>query len=422
MSGEAFLAIALSSLLVTHLAATATKVLQDIAWHELQEYCRRRERQRFDQIHDHADEVATSMETLMFLSVTVFALAGMGWMESQLMPSSRVAFFLIGVVIGTFVLLAAAVWIPKAIAEVTGTAFVYHTWHVWRGISRVVRPLTWGATLAPALLRRLLGITRETNEEEALEDEIRAIVVEGQHDGLIDSDVREMIEGVIELDDANVADIMTPRDKMDVMSLQLDWDQILQHVTQIGRTRIPVYDSSPNEIVGVLYVKDLFAALQQNDESRRPLADILRESWTVPASMHLDELLQQFLQTRNHLALVVDEYNAVTGLVTIEDVLEEIVGEIVDESDKEDLAEIRVIDDNHAIVQGRAHLQEINDQLGIDLPEDDEFDTIGGFLMHELGRVPKQGESIHWKNLKISVMEASGRRAELVRIASANSV
>ncbi len=276
--------------------------------------------------------------------------------------------------------------------------------------------------MAPALLRRLLGITRETNEEEALEDEIRAIVVECQHYGLIDSDVREMIEGVIELDDANVADIMTPRDKMNVMSLQLDWDQILQHVTQIGRTRMPVYDSSPDEIVGVLYVKDLFAALQQNDDSRRPLADILRESWTVPASMHLDELLQQFLQTRNHLALVVDEYNAVTGLVTIEDVLEEIVGEIVDESDKEDLGEIRVIDDSHTIVQGRAHLQEINEQLGFDLPEDDEFDTIGGFLMHELGRVPKQGESIHWKNLKISVMEASGRRAELVRIASANSV
>ena len=134
--------------------------------------------------------------------------------------------------------------------------------------------------------------------------------------------------------------------------------------------------------------------------------------------MHLDELLQQFRQTRNHLALVVDEYNAVTGLVTIEDVLEEIVGEIIDESDKEDLAEIRMIDDSQALVIGRAHLQEINEQLGYDLPEDEEFDTIGGFLMHRLGRVPKQGEVVQWNGLRISVVEASGRRAELVRIAA----
>ena len=251
-----------------------------------------------------------------------------------------------------------------------------------------------------------------------MEDEIRAIVVEGQHDGLLDSDVREMIEGVIELDDANVADIMTPRDEMDVMSLNFGWDDMLQYVTQVGRTRIPVFDGSPDDFVGVLYVKDLFAELGKPPTSRRQLGKILRESWNVPASMHLDELLQQFLRTRNHLALVVDEYTAVMGLVTIEDVLEEIVGEIVDESDKEDLGEIRVIDDGQAIVQGRAHVQEINERLGYDLPEDDEFDTIGGFLMHELGRVPKQGETIHWNNLRISVVEASGRRAELVRIAS----
>ena len=133
--------------------------------------------------------------------------------------------------------------------------------------------------------------------------------------------------------------------------------------------------------------------------------------------MPLDELLQQFRQTRNHLALVSDEYNAITGLVTIEDVLEEIVGEIVDESDKEESAEIRVVNDKEAIVVGDAHIQDINEQLGYDLPEDDEFDTIGGFLMHQLGHIPKEGESVHWNDLRIRVLEASRRRAELVRIA-----
>ena len=364
-----FLTVSLVSLLVAHLAATASKVLQDIAWHELEDYAKRNGKARFDDIHDHSESVATGTETLLYLSIAVHVFLGIAWISnSQWIGFDRGLDFVVGIAIGTFVLLGAVVWFPKAIAENAGTPFVYWSWPIWKSISAVLKPLSFGAGAADVLVRRLLDVNAEEDDEEALEEEILTIVAEGEHDGLLDSDTRDMIEGVIELDDANVADIMTPRDRMDVMSLDLNWSEMLAFVTEVGRTRIPVYSGSANEFIGILYVKDLFSELQRSEADRRPLADILRTKWNVPMTMHLDELLQQFRQTRNHLALVSDEYGAIAGLVTIEDVLEEIVGEIVDESDKEDPDEIRVIDDAEAEVVASVHVEDVNERLGCDLP------------------------------------------------------
>lgn len=423
MTPGGFLTVSLLSLGVAFLAAIASNVLKDIQWHELEDYSKRNDKLRFDAIHDNDEEVATGTETLLYLAIATHVFSGIAWIStSQFITFDSVGDSLLGVAVGTCVLLASVVWFPNAIAEHAGTKFLYHTWRGWQAIASVLRPFAYGAQGANFLIKRLMGVTEEESEEEALEEEIRTIVAEGQLDGLLDSDTRDMIEGVIELDDANVADIMTPRDKMDVMSVDLSWNEVLKYVTEVGRTRIPVYNGTPNEFIGVLYVKDLFAELSKPEQDRRSLHDILRTQWDVPMTMHLDELLQQFRQTRNHLALVSDEYNGVAGLVTIEDVLEEIVGEIVDESDKEDIAEIRIIGPHEAVVVGRAHVEEINEQVGCDLPEDDEFDTIGGFLMHRLGRVPKQGDTIHWHEMQITVLEASRRRAELVRICNEAAV
>jgi len=409
----------LLSLVIASLTAIVTKVLQDIYWHELEEYVRHRDRDRFDAIHDNADKVAISTESLFYLAIATHVFSGIAWASNlEFVGFDSRTDFAIGIAVGSTIFLFVLAWFPSAIAGYAGTAFLYHTWPVWQTVNVLLSPLSWCARSIDEIVRRLLDVTDDDDEEEALEDEIRTIVVEGQYDGLLDVDTRDMIEGVIELDDANVADIMTHRDKMDVMSVQLGWPEVLDYVTDVGRTRIPVYNGSQDEFLGVLYVKDLFAELRKPPEDRRKLRDVLRTKWNVPTTMRLDELLQQFRQTRNHLALVSDEYNSIVGLVTIEDVLEEIVGEIVDESDKEDLGEIRVLTDGAAEVIGRAHVQDINELLGCDLPEDDEFDTIGGFLMHQLGRIPKQGESVYWNDLQISVLEASGRRAELVRIAT----
>lgn len=418
MTPAVLFGVAIVSLAIAHLAATATRVLRDIAWHEL-EVRSRENKARFDIIRDEWEDVATGTETILYLAIAAHVLCLIAWASLSHVVNEFTLFNLsLGVTVGTFVLLATIVWFPNAIAEHGGTSFLYRSWNFWYGLTRVLRPLTWGSGPADLVMRRILNVTEEESEEEALEEEIRTIVAEGEHEGWLDSDTRDMIEGVIELDDANVADILTPRDKMDVMSVSLSWDEVLTYVTEVGRTRIPVHNGSANEFLGILYVKDLFTELRKPEPDRRRLQDILRPTWDVPTSLHLDELLQRFKQTRNHLALVVDEYKTIAGLVTIEDVLEEIVGEIVDESDKEAPGEIRVIAHNVAEVVGRAHVEDINEELGCDLPENEEFDTVGGFLMHRLGHIPKQGETLHWKDVLLTVVEASGRRAELVRIAS----
>ena len=250
-----------------------------------------------------------------------------------------------------------------------------------------------------------------------MEDEILSIVTEGQHDGLLEDDVREMIAGVIELDDTDVADIMTPRSEMDAIPIDMEWSEMLQFVVRVGRTRIPVYDKNLDDIVGLLYVKDLLAVLSDGAPQAAPrLRDITRDVARVPRSTRLDELLQNFLKTRSHLAIVVDEFLHVVGLVTIEDVLEEIVGEIVDESDAEEPGDIRWMTQHAAEIQGRAHVEEVNDALGVQLPISAEYDTVGGFILHEFGRIPLKGETLHWQDVKITVQEATRRRIERVRM------
>ncbi len=264
------------------------------------------------------------------------------------------------------------------------------------------------------MTRRLDGRATEWSEEEALEDEILSIVTEGQHDGLLEDDVREMIAGVIELDDTDVADIMTPRSEMDAIPIEMEWSEMLKFVMHVGRTRIPVYDKSLDDVIGLLYVKDLLAELCHGDESNRNLREILREVRQVPRSTRLDELLESFLNTRSHLAIVVDEFMHVVGLVTIEDVLEVIVGEIVDESDQEELDDIRWLDADNVEIQGRAHVEDVNETLGIELPLSPEYDTVGGLILHQLGRIPSEGESLQCQNLKITIQAATKRRIERV--------
>jgi CBS domain containing-hemolysin-like protein len=419
VTAVALAVLAVAALLLTTLAAVGTKVLQELPWHELDEYCRRqRRRDRFDEIHDRHEPAALVAESLQITAAALLTLtiaASLSHLGGAEPPTWRGLAVSLGLV--CLVLLFVAVWLPWAIARLWAAPFLFHTWAIWRATSWLLQPLSYGALAIDSVLRRLGGQVDQPSEEEAFEDEIRTIVTEGTRDGLLEADAREMIEGVIELGDRDVADIMTPRSEMDAIPVDLDWSEALRRVIQFGRTRIPVYDKSLDQVVGVLYVKDLLPEFAKPDSARRRrLQDILRRAWFVPKTKHLDDLLQSFLQTRNHMAIVVDEYSAVAGLVTIEDVLEEIVGEIVDEFDKEDLEEIRSIDENTADILGRTHLADINEQLGTDLPEPDDLDTVGGFVVKQLGRIPAAGVTVNWNNLKITVLEASRRRVERVRI------
>jgi len=411
--------IGLLSTLAAFVTATATKVVGELSWHELEEYCRLRKMpDRFDEIHGRADSVASTTETLQILFSIGALLAWTGLLlgdyAERSWPQNLAIFTTL-----YLVCLATVLWIPREIARWWAPPFLVRSWWLWSTADKLLWPLHGVAWSFRVLLRRLDGRAAEPSEEEALEDEILSIVTEGQHDGLLEADVREMIAGVIELDDADVADIMTPRSKMDAIPVDTDRQNVLEFVVRMGRTRIPVYQDNLDDITGVLYVKDLLAEqASEQDKPQQELRSLLREAWRVPKSMRLDELLQKFLHTRNHLAIVVDEFMHVVGLVTIEDVLEEIVGEIVDESDKEEVGEIHTISETVAEIYARAHLEEINEKLGTQLPEDQEYDTLGGFVLSEMGRIPKVGESLEWEGLRLTVLEANKRRVERMRLES----
>ena len=339
------------------MAATGTKVLHNFSRHDLESYCRlRRRRERFAEILNHHDRASLAAEALEILATVVFVLAGGIWLfrptGGGLAADWLSVLAAVGVV--TLVVLSIHLWIPWAIVRVWSAPLLFHTWWLWQIISRLFWPLTVGVRIVDALARRLADQPEEPdNEEEAFEDEIRTIVTAGMRDGLLEADAGEMIEGVIELGDADVSDVMTPRSEVDAIDVELPWDELQQHVIKVGRTRIPVYENSLDNVIGVLYVKDLLPELSKpaGGATSRTAKDH-PQAWSVPNTKRLDELLQEFLRTRNHLAIVRDEYEAVAGVVTIEDVLEEIVGEIVDEWDEEEVDGIELVSETVAEVMG----------------------------------------------------------------------
>lgn len=420
VNADALLWIALVSLAAGCIAAVGARVLRDFSRHRLQEICEQHHQlDRFADIVRHHDEAALGAELTAGMATGLSALAGgiYGWERVAAVPVAWVELAAIALVV-VLVIAAVNVCVPWAIVRVGAERFLCVSWPCWRWLSRVSFPLAAWARLLDQILHRVTGRTSIDGDEEAFEEEIRTIVTEGHREGLLEEEAREMIEGVIELGDVVVSRVMTPRTEMQMLQLHQSWEEVLDYVTEVGHTRIPVYDKSRDDIVGILYIKDLLPELaKDSDEPRRPLADLVRKPLFVPESKPVGDLLQLFQRMRTHLAIVLDEYGGVAGLVTIEDILEEIVGEIEDEFDAESEVEIRKIDEDNCEALGRAHVDEINSLMGFDLPEDEAFDTIGGFVFTEFGRVPTAGESLAWHDtVQVTVLEATRRRVVRVRL------
>ncbi len=413
--------LAVVGIALTGFAAIALRALREFSRRELEIYSRRRKRSdRFGEILDGYEETSLGVESLKFLGAAEFLLAfylaivqGVGGAEQI----GLVQFLAIAAV-GSIVLLAMTTWIPEAVIELGTAPFLFHSWPALRLIAWGLWPFTLGGRICAGLFRRLAGqIEEDEDVEEAFEDEILSIVTEGLHDGVLEQQERAMIEGVIELGDRDVFAIMTPRSSLDAIDVHMSWEDVQAFVIKVGRTRIPVYENTLDNIVGVLYVKDLFQEFSTPEsQPGKELRNLLREPWFVPTTKPLDELLQEFLRTRRHLAIVVDEYMSVAGVVTIEEVLEEIVGEIVDESDAELVEEFIPIDEQTAEVLGSIHLHVVNNRLGLDLPDSDEYDTLAGLVIAELGYIPKQGEFIQLERAVVTVLDVTRRRIERLRI------
>jgi len=232
---------------------------------------------------------------------------------------------------------------------------------------------------------------------------------------LIDDDAQSIIEGALQVADMQVRDIMVQRSQMKVIKAGGSLQEILPQIIDSAHSRYPVIGESPDDILGILLVKDLLPQILIADKDNFNVENLLRTCNVVPESKRLNILLREFRQNRNHMALVIDEYGSVAGLVTIEDVLEEIVGEIEDETDIEIDAFIRKLDTGDYMVKALTPIDDFNDEFGVDF-SDDEFDTIGGLVMQQFGYLPSPDETAIMQGFEFKVIGADQRKIESLRV------
>lgn len=270
-------------------------------------------------------------------------------------------------------------------------------------------PIVFVVELLDPVVRRLVGAPpadAQTYADE-LEQEILDAVTEGELHGAVDEQEKEMIESVIALGDKRVVEIMTPRTDVAAVSVEADFTTTLAMIRSHGHSRIPVFDGTIDTILGVLYAKDL---LGRSEDRAFSLRNLMRKAIFIPESKLVVDLLRDFQREKVHISIVLDEYGGTAGLVTIEDILEELVGEMADEYEAVEPATLKKIDEFTFEVDARMRINDLNDQLELGLPDDRDYETIGGFVFSTLGKIPKAGESCGYANLGIEVLAAEPRR------------
>ncbi|ABB38604.2 CBS domain containing protein [Oleidesulfovibrio alaskensis G20] len=246
-------------------------------------------------------------------------------------------------------------------------------------------------------------------------DSVEQAIIEAQDDGELDSEESTMLLSILRLDEMQVYEIMTPRTDIDCADDQSSLGDIIDLIVSSGHSRIPVYRDNRDNIIGVVYAKDLLSVLTDTGQRSAPVTETMRQPIFVPETKKVSELLQEFRTRKNHLAIALDEYGGTSGLVTIEDVLEVIVGDIEDEHDAPRQEDIRALDDGTLEVSGRAFLEDLSERLGV-LLESDQVETIGGYLSEIAGHVPQAGESFTVGAHSYTVMEADAKQIKTIRV------
>ncbi len=228
----------------------------------------------------------------------------------------------------------------------------------------------------------------------------------------LNDEKRDMIRGIVDLSDTSVKEVLIPRIDVDFLSIDISGDELLQKVAESGHSRFPVYKESIDNVVGVLYVKDLIALMSKKEEIE--LEKIIRKPFFVPESKRIDALLREFKRRHIHIAIAIDEYGGVSGIVCMEDIIEEIVGDIQDEFDNE-REDILSIGDGIWLCDARVNLDDLAPIFAEDLP-DQEFDTLGGFVFDLFGKIPVKYEKVSWKNFDFIIQDMEGHRINTVKV------
>jgi len=412
---------ALVLLMLASVAAVQARAVRGAQRHRILEICRRRGRpERYDEIVAGSETIAFIAASFVVIAAVVATLLAarllLAGPDRSLMLGASEAVAWIGLVWLVLVV------VPMLVTKIAGPGIVVATWGLWRPIVRIVSPVVKMLAAAGSMLGRAFGRHGGEAARESVQDELRLVVDEAHREGRLAGVARDMIEGVMELHEARVSQIMTNRTHMISIPLATPWAEAVRLASESAHTRLPVWDRSPDDVIGILHTRELLAKLVEaapaggRAASAYDIRPLLRPPYFVPESMSVQKLLREFQRTHTHMAVVTDEFGGVSGLVTIEDALEEIVGEIADEHDEAFSDGIRMVTPDICEARAQVRIAEINSRMGISLPEEADFETIGGFIFHQCGRIPEVGRRIESHGVILEVLAATGRRIDLVRI------
>ena len=370
---------------------------------------RRRDLERVLARHDELLRTTALLQAVFLVAMTALLV---GWSASRW---EGIAAWAIGAVVSAAAAAVLGVALPAAWARVTPESVLAAVLPPLWACRMLMRPADRGLGAIEALVRRLAGVPRGKQLPSQIEEELRTVVHEGEREGTLEEHQKDMIEGVIRFPKTDVSRIMTPRTDIVALDAGAHADEARRLVVTSGHSRIPLTAGSVDAIVGVLYAKDLLAPPDAGAVPGR-VRDLMRPALFVPATKRLDELLAEFRRAKVHMAVVLDEYGGTAGLVTIEDVIEEIFGEIADEYEEAPPQPIRRVGPGTFEVEARVHVDELNAELGLRLPEDEDYETIGGLLLSRLGSIPKAGQTLQCRDVRITVLEAEERRVNRVRL------
>ena len=334
--------------------------------------------------------------------------------ENMGLPSGvagTISIIVITLIISFFTLIFGEL-VPKRIAQQKSFAVAKFSSGVITATAKIMRPAVWLLTASTNLVLRICRMNDGKEEESVTEDDIKLMVDAGGESGSIEEDEKEWIQNVFEFNDISVTEIMTR--EPDVVSFQIDTPstEILDTIKDSGLSRFPVYGEDKNDILGILNARDFLINL--NSGEHKSIKELLRPAYLVPDSIHADKLFSDMQEKKTHIAIVVDEYGQSVGIITLEDLLEEIVGNIYDEFDPQEEAEITKIGDGVWKVSGSLLLSDFSDETGIEIEENEDYDTIGGMVLSTLSQIPEDGTELDVtvNGLRIHVTKIEDRRIE----------
>ncbi len=325
--------------------------------------------------------------------------------------SRTISVIIITLIISFFTLIFGEL-VPKRIAQQKAFAVAKFSSGVISVTAKIMRPVVWLLSATTNLILRIFRLKEDGDKESVTEDDIKLMVDAGGESGSIEADEKEWIQNVFEFNDINVSEIMTR--EPDVVSFQVETpeSEILETIKETGLSRFPVYDENINDILGILNARDFLISI--NSGNYQGIRGLLRSAYMVPDSIHADKLFSDMQARKTHIAIVVDEYGQTVGIVTLEDLLEEIVGNIYDEFDPQEEAEIQKIGEDEWKVNGSLSLSDFSDATGIELEENEDYDTIGGMVLSTLSQIPEDGTTLDVtiNGLDIHVTKIEDRRIE----------